>query len=84
MASMRSSDHLHVGNLYTKEQLSSLFSISDATIDNDIFKPKAHSSVWLFITEHKTAERSQFGDFLQADVLRIQGYKDVRRPVPTT
>jgi len=51
----------------------SLFGIADATIRNGIFKPKTLESVWLFITEQKTSDRTQYQDQLTGDVLYMEG-----------
>lgn len=70
---MRTSDHLTPGQVYTRKELSDQFGITDATINNGIFRPKGHDSVWLFVTRDKTADRVQFHDTLDGDVLTIEG-----------
>lgn len=70
---MRTSDHLQVGDTYTRNQLRTLFSITDATINNGVFRPKGHDSVWLFVTEKKTSDRTEYTDLLEGDVLRWDG-----------
>lgn len=67
------SDSLTVGNIYTREQLKHLFNITDATINTGIFKPKGHNSIWLFITEDKTSDRTQYRDKLSEHSLSMQG-----------
>ncbi len=43
------------------------------TVNTGIFQPQGHDSVWLFVTEHKTPDRTQYVDHLEGDVLRWQG-----------
>lgn len=75
---MRTSDHLVVGNVYTRDQLRELFGITDATLNNGIFQPKKSESVWLFVTEEKTPDRVQYADHLEDDVLLMQGQTEGR------
>ena len=51
----------------------SQFTIKDATINTGIFQPKGHDSVWLFVTEQKTPDRTQYVDRLDGDELRWEG-----------
>jgi hypothetical protein len=67
------SERLTAGAIYTRENLRDLFDITDATINNGIFQPGKTSSVWLFITEEKTPDRTQYTDHLDGDVLLMQG-----------
>jgi putative restriction endonuclease len=69
------SKELIVGELYTREHLKAILETSDATINTGIFLPKGYSSVLLFVTEHKTADRTQFVDKLSGDVLHWQGQR---------
>lgn len=50
-----------------------MFDIRDATINTGIFRPKGHDSVWLFVTENKTPDRTQYHDLLDNDVLHWDG-----------
>lgn len=70
---IKTSDSLEVGNIYTRSALKEQFGIKDATINNGIFKPKGHRSVWLFVTEEKTPDRTQYQDMLESDVLTMEG-----------
>lgn len=70
---MKSSEHLTIGQVYTRDDLRQLFDIQDATINNGIFQPKGHQSVWLFVTESKTADRTQYQDRLDSDHLFMDG-----------
>ena len=70
---MRTSEKLVVGNVYTRQVLKELFSIKDATINNGIFRPKGHDSIWLFITEEKTPDKPQYVDCLQGEDLHMDG-----------
>ncbi len=49
------SEKLHVGELYSRDSLAKQFQITDATLKNGVFRPKAYSSVRLFVTRNKPA-----------------------------
>ena len=70
---MKTSDHLETGQVYTRKQLREMFGIIDATINTGVFRPKGHDSVWLFVTEHKTPDRTQYTDYLDGDILEWDG-----------
>jgi 5-methylcytosine-specific restriction protein A len=70
---MKTSDHLEIGQVYTRKQLREMFGIMDATINTGVFRPKGHNSVWLFVTEHKTPDRTQNADNLDGDILKWDG-----------
>ena len=70
---MKTSDSLDVGEIYTRKQLRALFGIKDATINTGTFRPKGHDSVWLFVTENKTPDRTQYHDLLDNGVLSWDG-----------
>lgn len=70
---MLTSDQLEVGTVYTRSELRERFKITDATLNNGIFRPKNTESVWLFVTEEKTPDRVQYKDHLDGDVLLMQG-----------
>ncbi len=67
------SRNLETGKVYTRDDLRQLFQISASSINNGIFKPTTFDSVWLFVTEHKTADRTQYEDVLIDDVLHMEG-----------
>ncbi len=69
------SERLEPGTVYTRDDLRALFDIKDATLNTGIFRPKGFDSVWLFITEHKTADRTQYVDALEGDTLHMQGQR---------
>ena len=73
LARERASSRLDIGNLYTRNHLRKLFSTRDATINTGVFRPAGFRSVFLFVTEKKTPDRTQFRDLLQEDTLRWQG-----------
>ncbi|MCU1733610.1 MULTISPECIES: HNH endonuclease [unclassified Pseudomonas] len=73
------SEKLVPGAVYTREDLKQRFDITDATIKTGIFQPKGTHSVWLFLTEHKTKDRTQFVDLLSGDTLQMQGQKAGRK-----
>ncbi|MGO9085937.1 MAG: hypothetical protein ACLQBK_11975 [Candidatus Sulfotelmatobacter sp.] len=70
---MYSSEHLRMNDVYTREDLRRKFGITDATIKNGIFRPKGHESVWLFVTEEKTPDRTQYVDRLDGNDLYMDG-----------
>jgi putative restriction endonuclease len=67
------SDKLTVDTVYTRNDLRDRFGIKDATLNTGIFRPKGTSSVWLFVTEEKTSDRTQYRDHLDGDNLYWQG-----------
>ncbi|MDR0212048.1 MAG: HNH endonuclease [Pseudomonas putida] len=67
------SEQLEPGSVYSRADLKARFDIHDATLNTGIFRPKGYDSVWLFITEHKTSDRTQYEDALEGDILRMQG-----------
>ncbi|RMR50374.1 hypothetical protein ALP84_02291 [Pseudomonas cichorii] len=67
------SQQLTVGNIYTRADLRDLFHITASSLNNGIFKPAAFDSVWIFVTKHKTADRTQYEDLLTDDVLHMEG-----------
>jgi len=76
---LKTSEHLVIRQVYTRENLMSTFGIADATIKTGIFKPKRHDSVWLFITKNKTADRVQYRDELIGDDLYAESQKTGRK-----
>jgi hypothetical protein len=70
---VRTSAALEIGRIYTRAELKERFAIQDATVNNGIFKPKGHDSVWLFVTRDKTSDRTQYQDALAGDVLTMEG-----------
>ena len=70
---VKTSESLVVGEIYTRNQLREMFGIRDATINTGTFRPKGHESVWLFVTENKTPDRTQYDDLLDNDVLHWDG-----------
>ena len=70
---MITSERLTPGEVYTRAQLKELFQITDATINTGVFRPKGTSSVWLFVTEKKTSDRTPYRDHLEGETLHWQG-----------
>lgn len=70
---MKTSEHLQIGTRYSRNKLKELFNINSASINNGIFKPQNHKSIWLFVTETKSSDRIQYHDFLDGDVLSFDG-----------
>lgn len=67
------SQSLERGQVYTRDDLRGLFAVTASSINNGIFKPAAFDSVWLFVTEQKTADRTQYDDVLAGDELYMEG-----------
>ena len=70
---MKTSESLIVGEIYTRKHLREMFGIKDATINTGTFRPKGHDSVWMFVTENKTPDRTQYNDLLDNDTLYWDG-----------
>jgi hypothetical protein len=64
---------LREGQVYTREELKRRFDITDATVNNGVFQPIGHDSIWLFVTQDKTTDRTQYVDQLDGDTLHWDG-----------
>jgi putative restriction endonuclease len=67
------SEKLKIGEFYSRDSLAKQFQITDATLRNGVFRPKAYFSIWLFVTRNKPANRTQYVDKLAGDELHWQG-----------
>lgn len=67
------SSRLIEGDIYTRAQLAEILENNDATINTGIFQPKGYDSILLFVTEKKSADRTQYVDYLDGDRLNWQG-----------
>jgi putative restriction endonuclease len=67
------SSQLHKGQIYTRSNVSEMLESNDATINTGIFQPRDIDSILLFITEKKSADRTQYVDQLEGDTLYWQG-----------
>lgn len=70
---LSAANRLTLGAIYTREDLRGLFGIRDATLNNGVFPFPARNEIWLFVTEAKTADRTQYRDQLSGDTLSWQG-----------
>lgn len=70
---MNISEILNIGSLYSRYDLKKRFNIIDATINTGVFKPRGFNSIWLFVTEQKTTDRTQYKDLLKGDILYWDG-----------
>ena len=70
---MKTSDHLRVGSIYSRNQLREAFAIKDATINTGVFRPKGYDSIWLFVTENKPPDRTQYADSFDGITLKWDG-----------
>lgn len=75
---MRSSEQLQEGTLYTRQDLREKFKINDATINTGVFRPKDHKSIWLFVTQKKSSDMTQYKDQLEGDDLHWDGQSEGR------
>ena len=64
---------LTLGAVYTRADLKTSFGIRDATLNNGVFPYTDRNEIWLFVTERKTADRTQYKDTLTGNELRWQG-----------
>jgi putative restriction endonuclease len=71
---MKTSDQLKPRSVYTRKDLREKFEIGDSTINNGVFRPKDHESIWLFITH----ETKQYQNRLVEDDLFIDGQNQGR------
>lgn len=67
------SPRLEPGEVYTRKDLRALFAINDATIDTGVFQPAGTDSIWLFVTREKPADRTQYVNVFEGDLLHWQG-----------
>ncbi|CCF21873.1 protein of unknown function [Pseudorhizobium banfieldiae] len=72
------SQQLTLEHVYTRDDLRRIFGIIDATLNTGVFRPKGTSSIWLFITEEKTSDRTQYRDRLEGQTLYWQGQSSGR------
>ncbi len=75
---MQTSTDLEEGHIYTRHELREKYEIVAASLNNGIFRPKGHSSIWLFVTERKSADRTQYVDLLKGDTLYWDGQSSGR------
>lgn len=76
---MYASTTLRQGDVYTRVQLRELFSIGrDSTLNNGIFQPRDYDSIWLFVTENKTIDRTPYEDKLDGHTLYWDGQQQGR------
>lgn len=67
------SSQLMEGQIYTRAELAEMLDTNDATIYTGIFQPRDYDSILLFITEKKSADRTQYIDQLAGGTLHWQG-----------
>jgi hypothetical protein len=56
-----------------------MFTISDQTLYTGVFKPKDHDSIWLFVTERKSGDMTEYSDILSGDILYWDGQTSGRK-----
>lgn len=67
-----------VGESYSRKELRRRFEISDETINTGVFIRKEANSIWIFVTQEKEADRTQYEDKLEGDLLSWQGQTQKR------
>ncbi|HWX49175.1 MAG TPA: DUF3427 domain-containing protein [Roseomonas sp.] len=67
------SKQLTPDEVYTRADLADRLGISPGAMGAGVFRRKGSSSVLLFVTEHKSADRTPYEDHLEGDVLHWQG-----------
>lgn len=76
---MYTSSDLRKGEIYTRAELRERFEVgSDTTLNTGVFQPRDSHSIWLFVTEKKTPDRTQYKDQLEGDTLRWDGQQEGR------
>lgn len=73
------SSHLTAGDIYTRAKLAEILESKDMTINTGIFQPRGYDSILLFVTEKKSADRTQYVDQLDGDRLYWQGQTTGRK-----
>jgi hypothetical protein len=63
---------LEVGQIYSRNQLIDTFHISDGRFYTGVF-PFDDESIWLFVTERKKPDMTQYVDHLRGDILEWDG-----------
>ena len=76
---MFTSSKLQEGEIYTRETLRQMFGITDQTLFTGIFKPAGSDSIWLFVTERKSGEMTDYHDTLEGDTLHWDGQTSGRK-----
>jgi hypothetical protein len=70
---------LHRGEIYTRDDLRQTFNIVDQTLYTGMFRPKEHTSIWIFATERKSGGMTEYTDVLDGDTLYWDGQTSGRK-----
>jgi hypothetical protein len=76
---MFTSSRLQRGDIYTRDDLKQLFTITDQTLYTGIFRPANTDSLWIFVTERKSGDMTEYSDFLDGDTLYWDGQTSGRK-----
>jgi len=60
-------------------KLRKLFEITDATLSTGLFQPRGYSSLWIFLTEQKSSDRTPYVNRLEGDMLYFQSQTQGRK-----
>lgn len=72
------SPRLEPGRIYTRDELSAAFEITDATLYNGVFPLRDANAIWLFVTRRKPADRTPYVNAFEGDLLHWQGQTEGR------
>jgi Domain of unknown function (DUF3883) len=76
---MKTSSVLAPGKVYSRVELADRFGITDATLNTGIYRPPGHETIWIFVTEKKTSDRTPYRDLLDGDDLSWDGQTSGRK-----
>lgn len=76
---MFTSSQLHRGEIYTRDDLKQLFTVTDQTLYTGMFRPADTNSLWLFVTERKSGDMTEYQDVLNGDTLQWDGQTSGRK-----
>lgn len=67
------SARLQVGDVYSRNQLGEMLGVAGSAMGSGVFRRKGTNSVLLFVTARKSADRTQYADRLDGDILHWEG-----------
>ena len=75
---MYASSLFQLGEIYTRKDLQERFTITDQTLYTGVFRLAGYDSVWLFITERKSSDMTEYSDLLDENILYWDGQSSGR------
>ena len=70
---MKTSEFLTVGDTYSRKELKEQFDTSGWGFETGVLIPNNYDSIWLFVTQTKPADKTQYHDLLRGDILEWDG-----------